>query len=229
MSEPAGGWRRGAGGSDAGENALPPGIRSWQDGRVFSEAMRRYRIVAIGCSKGGMHALDMMFRALPKDFPLPIIVVQHRYRTSNDTLPAYFRRHAQLPIVDATDKQWIQPGHVYFAPADYHLLVDPAGELSLSVDERVEYARPSIDVLFESAAEAFTSGVVGVVLTGANADGASGVQRIKQRGGFVIVQDPETAEAAEMPRAAIGAVRVDRILPLDRIGPFLVELSSNSR
>lgn len=208
---------------------LPPGIRSWQDGRVLSEATHQYRIVVVGCSMGGMRALEIILSVLPKDFALPIVVVQHRYRTSNDSLPAFFRRHSKLAVVDALDKQWIQPGHVYFAPADYHLLVDPEGELSLSVDERVEYARPSVDVLFDSAADAFPNGVIGVVLTGANADGAHGAKRIKERGGFVLVQDPETAESPEMPRAAIAATRVDRILPLDRIGPFLIELCRNSR
>ncbi len=207
---------------------IPPGIRSWQDGRVPAEAQHKYAIVAIGCSMGGMHALAVIFQALTRDFPLPIVVVQHRYRTSNDSLPAYFRRHSLLSVVDALDKQWIEPGHVYLAPADYHLLVDPDGELSLSVDERVEYSRPSVDVLFESAADAYTRGVIGVVLTGANSDGARGAKRIKQRGGFVLVQDPDTAESPEMPRAAIAATRVDRILPLDRIGPFLVELARNS-
>lgn len=211
------------------DRQLPSGIRSWQDGRVLAEAQHIYRLVAIGCSMGGMRALEIILKSLPKEFPLPIVVVQHRYRTSNDSLPNFFRRHSQLAVVDALDKQWIQPGHVYFAPADYHLLVDPEGELSLSVDERVEYARPSIDVLFDSAADAFSNGVIGVILTGANADGAHGAKRIKERGGFVLVQDPETAESPEMPRAAIAATRVDRILPLDRIGPFLVELCRNSR
>jgi two-component system, chemotaxis family, protein-glutamate methylesterase/glutaminase len=178
---------------------------------------------------GGMTALETILGSLSKDFPVPIVVVQHRYRTSDGSLPAFFRRHTELAVVDALDKQWIAPGHVYLAPADYHLLVDPEGELSLSVDERVEYSRPSIDVLFESAADAFASGVIGVVLTGANADGAHGAKRIKQRGGFVLVQDPETAESPAMPRAALAATRVDRILPLDRIGPFLVELCRNSR
>jgi len=208
---------------------LPPGIRSWTDGRVLKSATHNYRLVTIGCSMGGMKALEVIFQALPEDFPLPIAVVQHRYRTSNESLPEYYRRHSHLSVVDALDKQWIQPGHVYLAPADYHLLVDPEGELSLSVDERVEYARPSIDVLFESAAEAFGEGVIGVVLTGANTDGARGAKKIKERGGFVLVQDPATAESPEMPRAAIAASRVDRILPLDRIGPFLVELCRNSR
>jgi two-component system chemotaxis response regulator CheB len=184
---------------------------------------REFRLIAIGCSLGGMNALVEVIGDLPASFPVPIVVVQHRYRTSNESLPAYIRRHAHLDVVDAEDKQPIEPGCVYLAPANYHLLVE-TGELSLSVDEAVAFSRPSIDVLFESAADAYGEELIGIVLTGANADGAHGAARIKERGGFVIVQDPETAEAAAMPRAAIASVSVDRILPLDRIGPYLVEL-----
>jgi two-component system, chemotaxis family, protein-glutamate methylesterase/glutaminase len=209
------------------EPPLPPGIRTWRDGRVMSEALRHYEIVVIGCSMGGMNALQTIFGALPKDFPVPIAVVQHRYRTSSESLPAFFRRNSELKVVDTTDKEWLKPGTVYLAPANYHLLVE-RGELSLSVDDAVAYSRPSIDVLFESAAMAYGSGVIGVVLTGANADGARGAAEIKKRGGFVVVQDPATAESPSMPQAAIEATRVDRILPLDRIGPFLVELCRTS-
>jgi two-component system chemotaxis response regulator CheB len=187
------------------------------------EVKRHYELIVIGCSMGGMHALQTILSVLPKEFCVPIAVVQHRYRTSNEGLPAYFRRHSHLNIVDTTDKEWIKPGTVYLAPANYHLLVE-RGELSLSVDDAVAYSRPSIDVLFESAADAYASSVVGIVLTGSNADGARGAARIKSRGGFMIVQDPATAESPSMPQAAIDATRVDRILPLDRIGPFLVEL-----
>lgn len=207
---------------------LPSGIRSWQDGRVLPAAQKAYELIAIGCSMGGMAALEAIFSALPADFPVPIVVVQHRYRTSGEALPSFLRRHSKLNVVDATDKQWIRRGNVYLAPANYHLLVDRGGELSLSVDAAVAYSRPSVDVLFESAADAYMGGLVGVVLTGANADGARGAARIKQRGGFVIVQDPATAESPAMPQAAITAARVDRILPLNRIGPFLVELCRNS-
>lgn len=210
------------------DSALPPGIRSWTDGRVLPAATKKYELVAIGCSMGGMAAMEQIFGVLPEDFPVPIVVAQHRYRTSGEALPNFLRRHSKLSVVDADDKQWIRRGHVYLAPADYHLLVDRGGELSLSIDAAVAYSRPSIDVLFESAADAYPRAVVGVVLTGANADGARGVKRIKERGGFVVVQDPKTAESAEMPQAAINATRVDRILPLNRIGPFLVELCRNS-
>lgn len=207
---------------------LPPGIRSWSDGRVLKEATRKFQLVTIGCSMGGMHALQTIFEVLPQDFPLPITVVQHRYKTSNEGLPQFLRRHSKLQVVDTTDKEWLRPGTVYLAPANYHLLVE-RGELNLSVDDKVEYSRPSIDVMFESAADAYGSGVIAVVLTGANSDGARGAARIRKRGGFVIVQDPKTAESPAMPQAAVDATRVDRILPLDRIGPFLVELCRGSQ
>lgn len=209
-------------------SALPPGIRTWRDGRVLDRALKRYELIVIGCSMGGMRALQTILESLPKEFCVPIAVVQHRYRTSNEALPAFLGRHTHLDVVDADDKQWIRSGTVYLAPADYHLMVE-RGEISLSVDARVEYSRPSVDVLFESAADAYGASVVGVVLTGANADGARGAMAIKRRGGLVIAQDPETAEAPQMPRAAIEKAAVDRILPLERIGPFLVELCRHSQ
>lgn len=207
---------------------MPPGIRSWRDGRVMSAALRKYEIVVIGCSMGGMHATQQILSVLSDDFPLPIAIVQHRFRTSDEGLPAFLRRQTKLNVVDALDKQWIKPGTVYLAPANYHLLVSP-GELHLSVDDAVAYSRPSIDVLFESAAQAYGAGVIAVVLTGANADGAQGSVKVKENGGFVVVQDPSTAEAPSMPEAAIAATRVDRILRLDRIGPFLIELCRTSQ
>jgi two-component system, chemotaxis family, protein-glutamate methylesterase/glutaminase len=215
---------------------LPPGIRTWRDGRVMPEALRPYEIVVVGCSMGGMHALGIILGSLPKEFPLPIVVVQHRYRTSSEGLPDYYRRHAAIDVVDADDKQWLHSGCAYLAPANYHLLVEKAdgrGELSLSVDDAVAYSRPSIDVLFESAAEAYGAGTIALVLTGANSDGARGAVHIKRRGGFIVVQDPAIAEAPAMPQAVIdqaviNGTSVDRILPLDRIGPFLIELSRNT-
>ena len=181
-----------------------------------------FDLIVVGCSLGGMNALQVILGALPPSFCVPIVVAQHRHKASNEGLPAYFRRRTSLKVVDADDKQWIKPGHVYLAPADYHLLV-AKGELNLSVDEAVRFSRPSIDVLFESAADAYGKRLLGIVLTGSNADGARGATRIKLRGGKVLVQDPATAEAAAMPQAAIDAVRVDQILPLDQIASFLTD------
>jgi two-component system chemotaxis response regulator CheB len=180
-----------------------------------------HELIVIGCSLGGMRALEIIFAALPVDFCVPIVVAQHRHKRSNEGLPAFFRRVTRLPVVDADDKQRIEAGHVYLAPADYHLLVEK-GELSLSVEEAVRHSRPSIDVLFESAADAYGAALIGVVLTGANDDGARGARRIKERGGLVVAQDPKTAESPSMPQAAIDKAAVDRILPLEEIAPFLV-------
>jgi two-component system chemotaxis response regulator CheB len=185
--------------------------------------VRAFELIVIGCSLGGMRALQVVLAGLPATFTVPVAVVQHRHRASNEGLPVYLRKSSHLPVIDVDDKQWIKPGTVYLAPADYHLLVE-RGMFSLSVDDRVAYSRPSIDVLFESAADAYGDKVVGVIMTGSNQDGAEGAKRVKARDGFLVVQDPATAEAPSMPQAAIAAARVDRILPLERIGPFLVEL-----
>jgi two-component system, chemotaxis family, protein-glutamate methylesterase/glutaminase len=179
-------------------------------------------LIVIGCSLGGMYALESVLCALPAGFETPIAIAQHRHKTSSDNLPDFYRRSCKLHVMDAEDKQWIKPRTVYFAPADYHLLVEK-GILNLSIDDLVSYSRPSIDVLFESAADAYGSHLIGVVLTGANDDGAEGAKRIKRRGGLVIAQDPRTAEAPKMPRAVIATGAVDQILRLEEIAPFLVE------
>lgn len=188
---------------------------------------RKFELVVIGCSLGGMEALKTIFRALTPDFCVPIAIVQHRHKASNEGLPAYFRSKSHLRVVDVEDRQPIQPGHIYLAPADYHLLVE-RGTFRLSKDEAVAYSRPSIDVLFESAADAYREHVVGVILTGNNDDGTRGAQKIRRRGGFVVAQDPQTAEAPIMPQAVVDARAMDRILPLERIGPFLAELCRNA-
>lgn len=187
----------------------------------------QYEIVVVGTSLGGLKALQVLLAGLPKDFPLPMVIVQHRGKGSDDLLRALLKNAASLPVREAEDKEQIVPGVVYLAPADYHLLVE-AGDFMLSTDAPVEFARPSVDVLFESAADAYGAGVIGVVLTGANADGARGAAAIKRRGGLVLVQDPVTAEAAAMPEAA-SAVGCDHILPLLDIPPFLVQLVSESK
>jgi two-component system chemotaxis response regulator CheB len=198
---------------------------------VIPSSARGPELIVIGCSLGGMHALHVILSNLARDFCVPIAVAQHRHKKSNEGLPAYFRRQTDLKVVDAEDKQWIQPGHVYLAPADYHLLIErngARGELSLSVDDAVRHSRPSIDVLFESAADAYKDRVLAIVLTGANDDGSRGAARIKARGGMVVAQDPEQAEAPAMPRATIQAVQVDRILRLEDIAPFLTEVCQST-
>ena len=179
------------------------------------------KIVVIGTSLGGFSALKLLLGKLPPEFPVPIAIVQHRHKESHTTLAGYLQPKVALPIQEVEDKDEILPGRIYLAPADYHLLVEP-GYFTLSTDEPVCYARPSIDVLFESAADVFGDRVLAIVLTGANQDGAQGAAVIKARGGRVIVQDPTTAESAVMPKAVIAATPVDAIVPLESIGSTLL-------
>lgn len=188
-----------------------------------ASADRAYELIVVGTSLGGMRALETILHGLPPDFPLPLAVVQHRGTDgeSPSPLPSLLQRHTPLPVSEANDKEPMVGGRVYLAPPDYHLLVDERRRFALSVDDRVLFARPSIDMLFESAADVYRDRVLGVVLTGASADGAQGAARIKRRGGTVVAQDPTTAESGVMPRAAIAACPVDRVLPLAEIAPYL--------
>jgi two-component system, chemotaxis family, protein-glutamate methylesterase/glutaminase len=185
-----------------------------------------FELIVIGGSWGGMRAVGIVLEALPAGFEIPLVLAQHRPVThGEEMLERVLARGSKLEIVPATDKEPLAPGRVYVAPADYHLLVEP-GHLALSADAPVEFSRPSIDVLFESAAHSYGPRAVGVLLTGANQDGAAGLARIAAAGGFTVVQDPETAERADMPAAAIERGAARRVLPLERIGPFLAELGS---
>ena len=178
------------------------------------------RLVVVGTSLGGMQAMQTIFRDLMPDFPLPIAVVQHRGTEVQSELARLLQQHCALPILEAGDKEPIRGGTVYLAPPDYHLLVDGT-RFALSIDARVSHARPSIDVLIESAADSHGDALLAVLLTGASADGAAGTRRVKERGGSVVAQDPATAEAPVMPRAAITAGTVDRVLPLEEIAAYL--------
>jgi two-component system chemotaxis response regulator CheB len=186
-------------------------------------------LVVVGASWGGLDALRMLLGGLPADLDAAVVVAQHRGPESHPTaFRDLLRSAAQLSVCEADDKDDLKRGTVFLAPPDYHSLID-GDHVSLSVDERVSYSRPSIDVLFESAADTFREGCVGVVLTGANDDGARGLRSIFDHGGAAIVQDPATAERAEMPRAAIAAVPDATVLPLDQIAPALVELCGTAK
>jgi len=178
----------------------------------------------IGVSAGGLHALRTILQALPATFPIPIAIVQHLNAQSESYLVDYLNGLSAIPIKEAEDKETLCPGTVYLAPAGYHLLIEPDGSFSLSVDEKVNYSRPSIDLLFESAAETFGQALIGIVLTGANSDGALGLRAIKQHGGLAIVQNPETANTPYMPRAALNATPVDYIENLEGIASLLRRL-----
>jgi two-component system, chemotaxis family, protein-glutamate methylesterase/glutaminase len=182
-----------------------------------------FEIVVIGASIGGLKALQEVLAGLPEDFPVPVVIVQHRGKDSETGLCDFLGRTSQIPISEPEDKELILPGRAYLAPRDYHLLVTD-GSFALSTDSPVAFARPSVDVLFESAADEFRERTIGVVLTGANRDGTRGLAAIKSRRGLTIVEDPEFATCREMPDSAIAGSEVDRILALEEIGPFLGNL-----
>ena len=182
------------------------------------------QIIVIGTSLGGLNALLMLLRRLPPTLTVPIAIVQHRSSGDEGGLVTLLSQDSRLKVVDAEDKMAMAPGHAYLAPADYHMLVERDGTLSLSTDPPVRSARPSIDVLFESAAQAFGPNAIGVVLTGASADGADGLRLIKEKGGLAIVEDPATAECAIMPAAALAAAPVASVLPLKHIPDYLTAL-----
>lgn len=182
------------------------------------------RVVVMGASHGGLRAMKQILASLPPTFRAPIILVQHRAKESDETLAHALQEATPLSVQEAEDKQPVAPGNVYLAPADYHLLVD-GDAFALSTEEAVFYSRPSIDVAFESAAEAFKQSLVAVVLTGANRDGTRGLRRVKELGGYTVAQAPETAESAVMPAAAIASHVVDRVLSLEEIAPFLAEVA----
>ncbi|HYH80865.1 MAG TPA: chemotaxis protein CheB [Longimicrobium sp.] len=188
----------------------------------MTAGMAGYGLIAVGVSAGGLFALRTLVAALPAGFDIPIAVVQHRSKDS-EALCELLQECTPLTVGEANDKEPVQPGRVYVAAPDYHLLVE-RGYFVLSVDEPVRYSRPSIDVMFASAADAYGADVIGIVLTGANADGSRGLQKIVQRGGYAIVQDPATAEVKVMPQSALKAVPGACVLPLERIGPHLAAI-----
>src|ERR1700693_5599645 len=183
-----------------------------------------YSIVGVGSSWGGLAAMSTLLSALPADFSLPIVVVQHRSSDSDRLLAELLQDVTDLRVSEVEDKDPLAPGTVYIAPANYHLLIDD-GFLSLTLEEPVRFSRPSIDVMLTSAADMYGSGTLGVVLTGANEDGARGLSDIVKRGGSALVQDPRTAEIAIMPSAALKAVPSAEVLPLEALGPRLIKLS----
>jgi two-component system, chemotaxis family, protein-glutamate methylesterase/glutaminase len=183
-----------------------------------------YELVCIGASWGGLHAVSRILSDIPGELEPAIAIAQHRHPDSPaGSLPELLALQIARPVRDIEDKLEIEPSHVYVAPPDYHVLVE-RGSFALSLEDRVQFARPSIDVLFETAADAYRDRVIGIILTGANEDGAAGLRRIKDRGGVAIVQDPAEALRRTMPDAAIAATNADAVLPLEEIGKFLYGL-----
>ncbi|WP_165932637.1 chemotaxis protein CheB [Flavobacterium cellulosilyticum] len=186
----------------------------------------KHEAIVIGVSSGGMSAMKVLFSLLPKDFNIPIIIVQHLNARSDGQWIQLLNNESNLHVKEADEKEAIVAGNIYIAPPNYHLMIEKDKTFSLTIDERFNYARPSIDVLFESAAEAYKNTLIGIVLTGANHDGANGIKRIKEYGGLAIVQDPKTAECAYMPASAIAAITPDYILPLKNIVALLLKIDN---
>ncbi|WP_420963131.1 chemotaxis protein CheB [Brucella sp. IR073] len=177
--------------------------------------------VVIGASAGAVEALSVILPALPKDFSLPVIAVVHIPPDRPSVMADLFQAKCRLPVREAEDKEPLAGGTIYFAPPDYHLLIEADKSLSLSSDEPVFFSRPSIDVLFESAADAYGPALIAIVLTGANSDGAKGLYAVVEAGGTAIVQDPDDAYAAAMPAAAIHMCPGAHVMPLQAIAAFL--------
>jgi len=188
--------------------------------------MKAIEAIVMGASAGGVSALLTVMACLPKDFAIPLICVLHLPDDHDSHLAEVFSRKLGRPVREARDKESIEPGIIYVAGPGYHLSVERDRSLSLSQEERVHFSRPSIDILFESAADAYGASLAGVLLTGANEDGAAGLARISQYGGLSIVQDPAQAQVSAMPAAALALHRPDHILPLNGIGHLLAKLES---
>jgi len=191
--------------------------------------MKNYDAIVVGVSSGGLNAMKIMFSLLPADFSIPIIIVQHIGARSENIWIQLFNDKSKLEIKEADEKEKIEKGKIYIAPPNYHLLIEQDKTFSLTVDERVNYSRPSIDVLFETAAEAYQDKLIGVVLTGSNNDGSKGIKRIKECGGLTIVQQPDTAESSYMPESAIATMQPDYILPLEKIIKLLIEIDIKNK
>lgn len=180
-----------------------------------------YEAIVIGTSAGAVEALSALLPRIPVDFPLPVLVVVHLPSDKKSVIAELMQEKCKVKVRESEDKEPIEAGTVYFAPPDYHLLIESDRSICLTVEEPVLYSRPSIDVLFESAAEVYGNKLLGIVLTGANPDGAKGLRSIMDAGGMGIVQDPGTASSPMMPEAALKTCPQAHTMTLDQIGSFL--------
>ena len=188
----------------------------------------QYAIAVIGTSWGGLHAVRTILAALPPEVCVPIVIVQHRHRDSDGLLAELLQDVTGMPVTEVEDKDAVEAGRVFIAPPNYHLLIDD-GHFALSTEEAVRFSRPSIDVTLTSAADEYGKATIGVVLTGANEDGARGLRRVADRGGYALVEDPATAEIATMPAAAVRVVPTAKVLPLPGIAAELALLCARAR
>jgi two-component system chemotaxis response regulator CheB len=195
---------------------------------AMDAALRGIEGIVIGTSAGGVDALSMVLPALPTTARASVFVVIHLPRERSSMLVEVFTPRCALPVREAQDKENALPGTIYFAPPDYHLLLNRGPQMALSVDEPVHYSRPSIDVLFESAADVYGEKLLGVILTGANADGAQGLNAVHRAGGVTVVQRPEDAHSPLMALSALKRTTVDFVLSLDQIAGLLATLDGGN-
>jgi two-component system chemotaxis response regulator CheB len=191
-----------------------------------AEALRgRIDAIVIGASAGGVEALSVLLPGLPSALKPPVIIVLHLPRERPSLLTEIFARKCALQVKEAEDKMRVEPGTVYFAPPDYHLLLDEGPQFALSIDELVHFSRPSIDVLFESAADIYAERLMGIILTGANDDGAAGLAAVHRAGGVTLVQEPGSAQVPMMALSALKRTAADFVLPLEGIADLLISLA----
>jgi two-component system chemotaxis response regulator CheB len=188
----------------------------------------KYQAIVIGTSAGGLFALSNILTILPPDYPIPVIIAQHRSKDQPHLLEEVLQSKCRIRIKQADEKEKVESAFVYIAPPDYHLLIEEDRTFSLSCDPPVNHSRPSIDVLFETAALAFGKTLIGIILTGANGDGARGIATIKKMGGITIAQDPADAQFPVMPEAAIATNQIVYIRTLEEIGSFLLKIANSN-
>jgi two-component system, chemotaxis family, protein-glutamate methylesterase/glutaminase len=193
----------------------------------MGDSVHYYKAIVLGASAGGMEVVNQLAVSLPEDFSIPVLIVQHIADTSDGEWANILNGRCRVTVKEADEKERIKPGTVYFAPANYHLLLEPDLTLTLTIDERVNYARPAIDVLFETAAESCGDRVIGIICTGGNSDGARGLMQISEKGGLTIVQSPESSEVSSMPLSAIQLADPQYILPPAEILSLLLTIHEN--
>jgi two-component system chemotaxis response regulator CheB len=181
----------------------------------------------MGASAGGFSAFNKLLPEFPPDFAAPIIIVYHMHYESDEYTITELNKKCPLAVKTAEDKEPVNSGYIYFGPPDYHLLIEQDKTFSLSIAGPVNYARPAIDVLFESASDVYRNKLIGVILTGANDDGSKGLHMIKSRGGTTVVQNPKKAEVSRMPESAVKMTNVNFILNLDEIAAKLIYIMYN--
>ncbi|HEY4787613.1 MAG TPA: chemotaxis protein CheB [Bacteroidales bacterium] len=184
-----------------------------------------YKAVVIGGSAGSFQVLTRILSALPKTYPIPVLLSMHRLKHIRSGFLEALAIKSNLPVVEPFDKEQIKPGRAYLAPANYHMFIELGNRIALSTEEPVHHSRPSIDLSFITAAQAFRDKMVGIILSGANSDGAYGLQKVKENNGITIVQDPNECQVRTMTEAAMKLTRVDHVFTTDQIINFLLKLN----